>query len=90
MDQAEEDAGKRAVVRRRRQARTLGLLVVAAAVVAFVVQNSQAVQVKFWFVTARPQLIWVIGGCVVIGAALGFVAGRSRRQRGKRRPSAER
>ncbi len=68
-----------------RRVRLIGILVVAAAVVALVVQNSQRVSLRLWFVTGHVRLIWVIVVCLVVGAALGFVVGRRARGRRSRR-----
>ena len=67
--------------RQRRLARAVGLVVVAVFVVWFVVDNSQPVKVRFWFVTAHPRLIWVVLVCLVAGALFGFLLGRERRRR---------
>ena len=65
-----------------RAARTLGVVVVAGAIVALVVQNSQRVTIRLWFITGHVRLIWVIVvcSCVVAGAG-GYVAGRRGRRR---------
>ncbi len=73
------------VARRRRRARVLGLLVVLGVVVSFVVENSQRVTVRLWFVTGHPRLIYVLAAAVVIGAAVGFLSGHSSRRRRTRR-----
>lgn len=72
-----------AQLRRRRQrlARAVGLVVVVVAAVAFVIENSQPVKVKFWFVTAHPRLIWVVLVCLIAGGLFGFLLGRERRRR---------
>jgi uncharacterized integral membrane protein len=73
-----------------RAARTLGVVVVAGAVVVLVVQNSQRVTIRFWFITGHVRLIWVIVVCLVVAGAVGFVAGRrGRRRRRRRRPSSD-
>lgn len=72
-------------LRNRRAARSLGVLILAAIVVVFVIQNSQPVAVRFWFVTGHVRLIWVIVVCLAFAAALGFVVGRRTRRR--RRPA---
>lgn len=71
--------------RNLRAARSLGVLALVAVVVVFVIQNSQRVTVRFWFVTGHAPLIWVIVVCLAGAAAFGFVVGRrSRRRRGRR------
>jgi uncharacterized integral membrane protein len=65
-------------------------VVVAGAVVVLVVQNSQRVTIRFWFITGHVRLIWVIVVCLVVAGAVGFVAGRrGRRRRRRRRPSSD-
>jgi uncharacterized integral membrane protein len=71
--------------RQRRIARALGAAVLVVAVAAFVVQNSQSVKVRFWFVTGHPRLIWVILACLAAGLVLGLLAARSRRVRFRRK-----
>jgi len=62
-------------------------LVIVGALVVVVVQNSQPVTLRFWFITGRVRLIWVIVTCLVIAGAIGYVAGRRglRGRRGRRR-----
>ena len=73
--------------RRTRLARTVTALVIVGALVVVVVQNSQPVTLRFWFITGRVRLIWVIVTCLVIAGAIGYVAGRRglRGRRGRRR-----
>ncbi|MGO9341071.1 MAG: LapA family protein [Acidimicrobiales bacterium] len=66
-------------------ARLVGLVAVAGAVAAFVVQNSQNVSVHFWFFSRHEPLIFVVLGCIIIGGLLGYVAGRRRGARKVRR-----
>jgi uncharacterized integral membrane protein len=56
-----------------------------AAVVVLVVQNSQRVRLRFWFVTGHVRLIWVIVVCLVVAGAAGYVVGRRGRRRRRRR-----
>jgi uncharacterized integral membrane protein len=67
--------------------RLVGILIVLAAVVSFVVQNDQSVTVKFWFVTSHIHLVWLIIVCLVVGAVgevgLRRVYRRRRAQRSK-------
>ncbi len=74
--------------RRRGIGRVVGLLAVVAAVAVFVVQNSQAVDVRFWFVTSRPRLIWVILACLAVGVVMGVLLARSRGKARRRRHEA--
>ena len=75
------------VRRRPLNPRAVGVVVVIAAVVVFVVQNSQTVTVRFWFVTGHVRLIWIIVVCLVVAGAGGFVGGRRVRRRRRRRPA---
>lgn len=68
-------------IRRRRFARTLGGLVVLAAVISFVVQNDHPVAVRLWWYTGHPTLIWVVVGALVVGGLVGYLGGRSLRRR---------
>jgi uncharacterized integral membrane protein len=74
--------------RRRRTARALATVVGIAAVTVFVVQNLQAVRVRFWFVTGHPRLIWVILACLAVGIVMGLVVARSRGKTRRRRRQA--
>ena len=67
-----------------RAVRALGVVVLAAVVVVFVVQNSQPVAVRLWFVTGHVRLIWVIVVCLAVAGAFGFVVGRRGRRRRRR------
>jgi uncharacterized integral membrane protein len=70
---------------RRDVARLVGLVAVAGAVAAFVVQNSQNVSVHFWFFSRHEPLIFVVLGCLVVGVLVGYVMGRRRGARKVRR-----
>ena len=71
---------------RRLAGKGLAVIVLAALVVVFVVQNLQAVRVHFLFVSGRAPLIWVILACVVAGIILGSILrGRATRARRLRR-----
>ena len=78
----EEHAGRPDL---RRLGRIAGLLVVIGFAIAFVAQNAQSVKVQFWFFTAHPRLIYVIVGCLVVGAIFGMVIARKRRAARRRR-----
>jgi uncharacterized integral membrane protein len=58
--------------------RLVGLLALCAVIAVFVIQNSQDVTVKFWFLTRHPPLIFVFIGCLVVGGLVGYIAGRRR------------
>ena len=62
----------------------IGILVLLA--VAFVLKNSQPVEVDLVVATRHPRLIWVILGCLLAGFVVGFwVGGPWRNARRKRR-----
>ncbi len=69
----------------RRAARGLGAVVVVAALVVLIVQNSQRVTLRFWFISGRVRLIWVIVVCLAVAGAFGYLAGRRGRIRRRRR-----
>jgi uncharacterized integral membrane protein len=56
--------------------RLVGLLALCGVIAVFVVQNSQDVSVKFWFLTRHPPLIFVFLGCLLVGGLGGYIAGR--------------
>ncbi|HEY8200618.1 MAG TPA: LapA family protein [Actinomycetota bacterium] len=52
----------------------VGLLLVA--LIVFVLQNAQPVEVHLLFLSGRPLLIWVIVACAALGGIVGYVLGR--------------
>lgn len=70
-------------LQRERQARVakvvVGLLILGV-LIAFIVSNSQSVPVHFVFFTRKPDLIWVMFACAVLGGILGYLIGRPGRQ----------
>lgn len=88
MDELPEDEHQAQLDQARRRKRLLqaaGLVAAVIVAVAFVVENSQPVKVRFWFVSAHPRLIWVVIACLVAGALFGLVLGRQSRRRARRR-----
>jgi len=85
------DAGAGQTSSRRRlnprAIRSLGVLVLVGALVVLVVQNSQRVTIRFWFITGHVRFIWVVLFCLVVAGALGYVVGRRGRRRRRRRSS---
>jgi uncharacterized integral membrane protein len=71
--------------RRRRLARAVSVVVVIVVAAAFVVENSQPVKVRLWFVTGHPRLIWVVLVCLIAGLVFGYLVGRERQRRRSRR-----
>jgi uncharacterized integral membrane protein len=76
---------KRGLGQKLQLARLAGLLALAGLVVAFVVQNSQNVEIHFWFFSEHEPLIFVVVACLLIGGLAGYVAGRRRVARRGRR-----
>ncbi len=74
------DAADPAVRRRKRLLRTVGVGILGILLVVFVVLNSQDVDVNLWGVHSHTRLIWVIVGCLAIGAAVGYLIGRPMRR----------
>ncbi|HVC71998.1 MAG TPA: LapA family protein [Acidimicrobiales bacterium] len=71
-------------------ARVVAALVLVGAVVVLVVQNSQRVSLRFWFITGHVRLIWVIAVSLVIGGGFGLLlSGRGRRRRRRRRVASD-
>jgi uncharacterized integral membrane protein len=58
--------------------RLVGLLALCGFVADFIVENSQNVSVKLWFVTEHQPLIFVVIGCLLFGALVGYISGRRR------------
>lgn len=75
---ASPDAPKQ---RRPRLARLAALGVVVAVVVSFVVENDRSVPLRLWFVTGRPDLIWVLVVTLMVGGLVGYIVGRPGRRR---------
>lgn len=65
----------------RLYAALVGLLLLIAYVVAFVIKNSHEVGVDFVFGTARTSLIWVILLCLAIGLLAGVLLSQLERRR---------
>lgn len=72
-------------VRRPKRAVAVAGLVVVAAAVVFVVENSQRVTVHLWVVTGHPRLIWVLLVTLVVGAVAGVLATKGSRRRPRQR-----
>jgi hypothetical protein len=79
------DAGPGQTSSRRRlnprAIRSLGVLVIVGALVVLVVQNSQRVAIRLWFITVHVRFIWAVVFCLVVAGGLGYVAGRRGRRR---------
>lgn len=59
-------------------------MVVLAAMVVFVFENSKPVAVRFLFLHFHPQVYWLILGALVVGLVAGFVAGHPARRKHRR------
>ncbi len=62
----------------------IGLLLVAAYVIAFVIQNDERIDVSFVLWTARASLIWVILLSLALGALAGVLGSQLYRRRHRR------
>jgi uncharacterized integral membrane protein len=59
----------------------VGLLLIAAYVIAFVVKNDDSVSIDFVFFTAHVSLIWLILLCLGLGLAGGLLLSQFYRRR---------
>jgi uncharacterized integral membrane protein len=64
-------------------ARLVGAAIILIYLIAFIVENSQSVQVHFVFWTAHVSLIWALLIAAVLGVALDRLVIYRRRQRQK-------
>jgi uncharacterized integral membrane protein len=67
-------------------ARLVGAAVILIYLIAFIVENSQSVEVHFVFWTAHVSLIWALLIAAVLGVALDRLVIYRRRQRQKGQP----
>jgi uncharacterized integral membrane protein len=74
-------AGAEGKAQRREAGALIGLGLLVAFVVAFVIENSKRISVHFVFGTARTRVIWLI----LLSLALGLIAGLLLPQLGRRR-----
>lgn len=58
--------------------------------VIFVLRNSRPVRLDFLVTTGHPRLIWLIVGCVLFGAAIGYLLGRPSSRTPSRRGRSDR
>lgn len=70
----------RSSLSRRDRGRAVAAVVLVAVAVAFALSNTGRVKVHYIVGTAHPQLIWVIVGCLLVGAVLGWLGARRRRR----------
>ena len=72
--------------RRRAMVRLVAIVVVVVLAAVFIVQNLHPVTVHLWIVRRQLGLVWVIGGCLVAGVAVGYWVGwQGQRQAAQRR-----
>jgi uncharacterized integral membrane protein len=74
-----DDLDRLEQLRRHRQSRVARLivaLIVLVILLVFVLSNSESVPVSFVLTEREAPLIWVMLGCAVLGAIVGFIAGR--------------
>jgi uncharacterized integral membrane protein len=67
-------------------ARLVGAAIILIYLIAFIVENSQSVEVHFVLWTAHVSLIWALLIAAVLGIALERLALYARRQRQKNQP----
>jgi uncharacterized integral membrane protein len=65
--------------------RVIVVVLVAAYVIAFVIENRKAVNMHFVLATARVSLVWLILLSLVLGFVLGIVLSQLERRRRRRR-----
>ena len=66
---------------RGRGGRLVATAIVLVLLIVFVFRNAQPVRLDFIVVSGHPRLIWLIVGCVLVGAAIGFTLARPARPR---------
>lgn len=72
--------------RRRAVVRLVAIVVVVVLAAVFIVQNLHPVTVHLWIARRQLGLVWVIGGCLVAGVAIGYWVGwQGHRQAAQRR-----
>jgi uncharacterized integral membrane protein len=64
----------------------IGLLAIAAYVIAFIVMNDKEIEIEFVFFTASISLIWEILLMLVIGVLGGVLLSQIYRRRGREQP----
>jgi uncharacterized integral membrane protein len=69
----------------RETARLVGFAIVAALLIAFIVENSNSVTIHFVFFSSRVSLIWAL----ILAAVLGALADRLMLRRSRRRKAAK-
>ena len=74
---------RKSAVQRAATSRTVAALVIAGLLVAFGVANNDDVPVDWIITTTQTPLIVVIAVSAVLGAILGFAAGRRMRRSGR-------
>jgi uncharacterized integral membrane protein len=75
--QADRDHLKRLREARQRKLLKAGVIgIVLVALIIFVLQNAQPVEVHLLFLSGRPLLIWVIVACAALGGIVGYALGR--------------
>lgn len=75
--QADREHLKRLREARQRKLLRAGLIgLVLVALIVFVLQNAQPVEVHLLFLSGRPLLIWVIVACAALGGIVGYTLGK--------------
>jgi uncharacterized integral membrane protein len=87
---AEEERQRQASrARSNRIAKVVVVLFLIGVFIAFIVSNSESVDVNFVFLSRKPALIWVMFFCGLIGGIIGYLIGRPSRQPKERRKKDE-
>lgn len=76
--------------RRRALGRLVAIVVVVGLAVSFAVENLHRVALHLWVVRRTVDLDWVIGGCLVVGLAVGYWVGWQGHRRAQERRSTRR
>ncbi|MDX6485826.1 MAG: hypothetical protein QOF43_979 [Gaiellaceae bacterium] len=66
-------------------ARLIAIVLLAAYVIAFVLENRKSVNLHFVFATASVSLVWLILLSLAVGLALGILLSQLARRRSRRR-----
>lgn len=68
---------------RRRVVQFGSLLALVVVLVAFVVENSQRVEIHFVFFTKDVRPIWLMLTCAILGGVVGYLLGKPGKQVGR-------
>lgn len=77
---ADDDTGASAPAERKDRARLIGAVVLVAVIVALVLDNRQKVPIGYVIGDAHVRLIYLLVITALLGAGVGFLAGRRRKR----------